>query len=55
MIRLLLKRRATAVAPHLPPRLESELVRVPAELLITYRFLTENDERGRQQFPELLP
>lgn len=24
-------------------------MRVPAELLITYRFLTENDERGRNR------
>lgn len=38
-----LQRRATAVAPYFPPRLESKLVRVPAELLIAYRFLTEND------------
>ncbi|NQN87702.1 hypothetical protein HO997_07330 [Streptococcus suis] len=48
MIKLLrLQRRATAVASHLLPRLESKLVRVPVELLTTYHFLAENDERGR--------
>ncbi len=36
-------RRVTSATPYLQPQLE----RVPAELLATYRFLTENDERGR--------
>lgn len=36
-------RRATSATPYLQPR----LVRVPVELLTTYHFLTENDERGR--------
>lgn len=39
--------RLTFATPYLLPRLESELVRVPAELLTTYHFLTENDERGK--------
>ncbi|MBY5006666.1 hypothetical protein K6V33_10705, partial [Streptococcus suis] len=34
---------ATAVAPYLQPQLE----RVSTKLLATYRFLTENNERGR--------
>lgn len=33
----------TSTTPYFQPRLE----RVPKELLATYRFLTENDERGR--------
>lgn len=39
--------RVTSATPYLLPRLEIELVRVPVELLTTYHFLTENDERGR--------
>ncbi|HEM5495089.1 TPA: hypothetical protein U1613_000751 [Streptococcus suis] len=35
--------RVTSATPHLLPRLESELEGVPAELLITYRFLTGSD------------
>lgn len=38
-------RRVTSTTPYLQPRLE----RVPVELLTTYHFLTENDERGRNR------
>lgn len=49
-IRLLwLQRRAISIAHYFQRRLESELVGVPTELLTTYRFLTENDERGRNR------
>ncbi len=40
-------RRVTSAIPYLQPRLEIELEGVPAELLTTYHFLAENDERGR--------
>ncbi len=39
--------RVAFATPYLPPRLEIELEGVPVELLTTYHFLTENDERGR--------